>query len=128
MSGTAYKDYLVSQFRDGPWTAVFGYSTDDALAQFAMAEGLAAGAVVYVGLPAPTPDVWTAERLSREIAQSLEVEPISGLDIDSLSVEIAQDANERVARFAAQRAADLGRVVGVVRNQVQPHMAAPVFA
>ncbi len=128
MGHTAYRDYLVSLMPKGPWTAIFADSPEDAISQFSMADALGVGDVVYVGLPAPLPDVWTPDHLSKEIAQSLGVESIPGLDIESLSAEIAEEANDRVARFAAQRAADLGRVVGVERHKVQPGMAVPTFA
>ncbi len=128
MMHIAYRDYLVSMMSKGPWTAIFADSPEDAIGQFSMAESLGVGDVVYVGLPAPLPDVWTPDHLSREIAQSLGVESIPGLDIEGLSAEIAQEANDRVARFAAQRAADLGRVVGVKSHRVQPGMAVPTFA
>ena len=128
MVRTAYRDYLVSQFAQGPWTPIFADSPEDALGQFSMAEALVPGAEIYVGLPAPTPDVWSAAHLSRQIAQSLGVASLSGLDIDQLSAEIAREANERVARFASQKAADLGRVIDIERLVVRPEMAAPAFA
>lgn len=109
MSGLG--DYLCSQNETGPWVAVFASSYEEAATQYARAQDLPPGEIVYIGVPAPTPDLFDADQLVQYIKDRLGIEAC--YELREMAQGLAGEANYRVQRFAHDKAALVGRAMKV---------------
>lgn len=114
--------HLCSLYRDGPWTAVFAGSYEEAARRFAIAEALRSGDKVFVGKPAPTPDIFNEDALVDFIIARIDI-PVTE-ELSEMARGLAAEANYRLDRFAARNAEDIGRVVSVKHLVVPDNMPA----
>jgi hypothetical protein len=105
------RDYLCSTSPTGPWTAVFASSYDGAALQFRNSEFLSDDERIYVGIPAPIPDLFSAEQLARFIADRLGIHVSSKLA--DMAKGLAGECNYRLSKYATDEAEDMGRAIRV---------------
>lgn len=102
-----FRDFLCSLKSSGPWLSVRAVGFEEAVAQFAREEDLRMGDIVYVGVPAPIPLVFTGDSLAQHIAERLGI-PVSP-ELAKVASGLAGEANIRLDQFAAERSAEIGR-------------------
>lgn len=117
------RDYLCSQHKDGPWVAIFASSYEQAATQFARNEELMVGDSIFVGIPSPVPNLFTEEHLTQFIVDRLGIQNCH--ELRAMTQGLAGEANYRVQKFAADKAAIVGKVMQVREIVVTESMAIP---
>ena len=107
--------YLCSRNKTGPWFEVYANSYEYAAQQFARSAQLNSGDVVFVGLPAPVPQLFEMGTLARYLAEQLGVAVSPALE--SLALSVADSANHQVEQFV-ERQPSIGKVERVREIQV----------
>lgn len=117
------RDYLCSQCQDGPWVAIFASSYEQAATQFSRSEELMSGDAVFVGVPAPVPNLFSEDQLAQFIMDRLGIQGCH--ELREMSEGLAGEANYRVQKFATEKSAIVGKVMQVREIAVTEAMAIP---